>query len=293
MTKVEGRFLTAKEAWARLGVYGGDDGISGDIASEVYTKAASRMGQKLTCDIKTRGDAGVKFLARLYGPEVWFGDNNTMCDLPRTLSKFHTTVHLPESITDEEKLVDKAYALSLTDTNTPIVGKFVQKVLKHRPEKFEFKNFGRKWLPEEQPDKQYPNRPAEWMEDMAMAQLPEFSFGKFNDWVNSVSTLQELMTCPPMHPPILPRALPDTITVVDGDVVEQEVEMPPLIDDEEIDTSKEVTAATATPDLPAAPKFRARKKKEDRPSHAREGMPPQRAKPSSKVPPKKVKGKRK
>jgi len=293
MTKVDGRFLTPEEAWAKLGIYGGDDGMSADISSDVYTKAASMMGQKLTCETKQRGSAGIKFLARLYGPEVWFGDNNTMCDLPRTLSKFHTTVHLPKSITDEEKLVDKAYALSLTDTNTPVIGKFVQKVLKHKPEKFEFKNFGRKWLPEERPDKQYPDRPAEWKNDMAEKLMPEFSFGKFNDWINGASTLKELMTCPRMHPTVPPRKLPDTITVVNGDIVEDDEPMPPLVDDSDDDTSKEVVAQEAKPVLPAKTKFRARKKKEDRPSHAREGMPPKKAKIKFQVTPPPVKAKRK
>jgi len=272
-TKVDGKYLSVDEAWARLGIYGGDDGISRDINPVVYANAAKQVGQVLTSEEKTCGTVGVKFLARLYGPEVWKGDPSSMCDLPRTLSKLHTTVRLPDNITAEQKLIDKAHALSLTDAQTPVVGPYVAKVLEHKPGNFVFENYARKWMPEEDVNKQYPNTAGDWMMDVARDTMPEFAFGQFNDWVNGDVGLDDLMKCPRFHPSVEPKAPPGIITVVNGDVVkpaEPDEPMPMPIgtvpDELESKTSKSVRPTGPTPDIPAERKFRPRKKKKDRPS---------------------------
>jgi len=254
-TKTNGRFFTPREAWVRLGVYGGDDGLTADFDAGIYTTSATMVGQVLTCEVIPRGRTGIKFLARLYGPEVWFGNCNSMCDLPRTMSKFHTTVTLPATVRDVDKLIDKTYALSLTDANTPLVGPYAKQVLKHKPKKFVFKNHGRKWQAEIDPDVQYPNVYGDWMMDVAKAALPEFSFGQFNDWINGDRTLDELMHCPQFTPPVEAKPAKGGITIVNGDVVAEEA-----IDD--MDTSPPVKEAKAPP--AARKRSRARKPKKDR-----------------------------
>jgi len=268
--KTTNKFLGTKEAWGKLGIYGGDDGLSADISEKVYTAAAKAVGQVLTCEVTPRGETGVKFLARLYGPEVWHGNNSSMCDLPRTMSKFHTTVHLPESISAEDKLIDKAYALSLSDGNTPLVGNYVKAVLRHKPRKFKFQNYSRKWMVEQDVDQQYPNEPGDWMEDIARDALPEFSYGQFNDWVNGCSTLSDLMQCPGFQPAIEAKPLKmlegaPNITMVNGEVIDQ---LPPVLDEEPTPMQETPVPVVLDAAQPASSKkrFRPRKKKSERPN---------------------------
>jgi hypothetical protein len=110
MTTDRGAFVDPMTAYNRLGVYGGDDGLSPDLETRIYQKAASKMGLRLDIEPVARDEYGVKFLNRLYGPHVWYGDPNSMCDIKRALSKFHLTVSMPSKISNEEKLRDKAYA---------------------------------------------------------------------------------------------------------------------------------------------------------------------------------------
>jgi hypothetical protein len=66
-------YLTPTEAWARLGIYGGDDGLTANLDPKCHTAAAKKMGQVLTVDVKKRGEVYVSFLARIYSPFVWTG----------------------------------------------------------------------------------------------------------------------------------------------------------------------------------------------------------------------------
>jgi len=254
-TKVQNRYVNKFEAWNRLGIYGGDDGLTADVDDGLYATAAAMVGQHLTSETKHRGASGVKFLARLYGPEVWFGDMNSTCDIPRTLSKFHTTVALPKSVSDEEKLVDKAYALSLTDSNTPIVGPYVTRVMSKRPPNFKFRNYGRKWQFEQDVSKQYPNEYSDWMMDYAQKALPEFAFGQFNDWINGCVELRDLMQAPKFQPPVEPMAAKSDITIVDGDLVDM-----PVNAGTDVVKSPAPVAEVKPPRKPSRP----RKKKADR-----------------------------
>lgn len=255
-TKLNGRYMTSEEAWNKLGVYGGDDGLTADAEAKVYAESAKMVGQVLTSELKSRGTPGVKFLSRLYGPEVWFGDCNSTCDLPRTMSKFHTTVALPDNIKPIDKLIDKAYALSLTDANTPIVGPFVKKALKFKPKKFVFKNYSRKWQVDVDSTEQYPNKYSEWMNSYARTALPEFSMAQFNDWINDVEDADGLMAVPSFNSSVEAKPAKGDITIVDGDVVTGGAEAPVV--------SSPPTKKKAQ--LEARKRSRPRKPKKDRPS---------------------------
>jgi len=198
-----GVFFTADEAWDRLGIYGGDDGLTADLCPRVAEKAASVMGQKLKLEVVPRGHLGVQFLARRYGPDVWFGDSNSCCDILRQLSKFHLTVHLPSNITWEEKLADKAYSFYLTDRNTPIIGDFVRKVLTLYPLKSEdFRNLSDRWGIVTDEEIQYQNRRADWMQDLVVQQMATFDQRTFQEWLRRAdkSTIR--------HPPVCMDPLP-------------------------------------------------------------------------------------
>jgi hypothetical protein len=124
--------LKPAEAYAALGIYGGDDGLTA-IAhpsdAKKFTKAAEFYGHKLTIDIKRRGEPGVEFLARVFGPDVWNGKPDSICQIRRQLSKFHTSHAIQGMVSDKDKLIEKARAYYLMDRNTPFIGLYLRCVV--------------------------------------------------------------------------------------------------------------------------------------------------------------------
>jgi len=216
MTKVSGCYLNAQEAYSRLGIYGGDDGVSVDIDPDIYVKAAKRCGQDLTIEMVQRGNLGITFLSRFYSPDVWFGDLNSMCDLKRALMKFHVTVSLPSHIPAVAKMIDKAYAYWLADENTPIIGEFVSTVVKFRDDNMPFKNLSGIWNAQFEKDVQYPNFEAEWMLNVVVRDCPYFDVDKLANWLAGIKDVTELLLPPRMNPSPPPEA--KAAVVVDGDV---------------------------------------------------------------------------
>lgn len=196
MTKVNGKFMTPEEAYARLGLYGGDDGFTTDIDADVYVKAAALLGQKLVVEKIPKGQMGVKFLARIYGPDVWFDDPSSCCDIYRQLSKFHATVNLPSTVTPMMKLVEKARAFFLTDRNTPIIGEFVTHVVIHGAGMEETDHL-RIWSngSDCSLDDQYPNE-GEWMQAYVNDALPTFDWDAFKAWCDALPTSKAFLTPP-------------------------------------------------------------------------------------------------
>jgi len=200
MTKVNGRFLSADEAYSKLGLYGGDDGVTADVDPEKYVKAAKMVGQEIDVEGIKRGQPGVKFLARIYSPNVWFGDNTSCCDLYRQLSKFHTTVSLPPNVTPVEKLVEKARAYCLTDANTPVLGPLCVAIVSHQdalnmPDSDNL----RIWNSDVRLENQYPNAYGPWMVDYVNKSLPDFRHDLFYNWLKPISAgspMHEFLTPP-------------------------------------------------------------------------------------------------
>jgi hypothetical protein len=257
-------FYTPQCAWSKLGVYGGDDGITADIDGTVYTRAAAMLGQKLTCRPVVKGEPGLKFLARQYGPAVWFGDLRCVCDFARTLSKFHTTVSMPSNISELDKLKDKSFALWLTDRDSPVVGDFVSKVVSLMPEGYVFKNLARKWMISDDPDVQYISSNEDWALQLFVEALPNFNVEEFLCWLDRCKTIEDLR-----HPPILCDATPlsvpsDAIVVVDHDIVLPTEIMLPEPEPEPVAPQ---VCAQAPSQASNSKKFRNRKKKEDRPGY--------------------------
>lgn len=215
MKRVDGTYYGPADAWNALGIYGGDDGLTADIDVARYVKMAWNCGQKLEAEPVARGSMGVSFLSRVYGPDVWFGDANSCCSVYRTLSKFHVTTHLPGNITALAKLNDKAAALALTDYNTPIVGDFVQKAA-FKPSD-EFVNICGVWNVAAR-EVQYPNEPADWMQEYVNSQLPNFNQEKFLDFL-ATATTADLLELPCFTDRPEPKIKPGRV-LVDDDIVD-------------------------------------------------------------------------
>jgi len=189
--------LESDEAWAKLGVYGGDDGLTADVDPELYTRVCAKFGHVLEADKVIRGESGVTFLARLYSRHVWYGSPHSCADISRSLSKLHTCVNLDNSA--EDKLYEKAYALYLSDAATPIIGEFVTRAVElSRRDASEFKNIHKVWNANYSEDEQYPNENADgWMDEVVIQQrLDGFRLGDFRLWLAKCRSLKEMLKCP-------------------------------------------------------------------------------------------------
>lgn len=99
----------------------GDDTVVGDMPDHAICKAAKWIGHVIESDVYERGQSGVNFLARIYGPDLWTGSPNSCTDIMRALSKLHTTVAMDARFTPLDKLSQKLTSLWYTDENTPII----------------------------------------------------------------------------------------------------------------------------------------------------------------------------
>jgi len=198
----EGVDLTPEEAYALLGEYGGDDGITPDRDVAHYTATCASIGQVLEAEEVKKGDVGVDYLARLYGPEVWHGDPTSMCDVKRQLSKLHVTVSLPASVTPIQKLAEKLVGFSLSDHSTPIIGDLYARMCTVCPEVFpgQLGTLG-SWIAPyaahfDDIDEQYPNDYDSWMDDEVSRTLPTFDTDKFNRWLGKCKEADDFLRPP-------------------------------------------------------------------------------------------------
>lgn len=203
------------DAFSGLGIYGGDDGLTADVEQSSYVKAAKSVGQELTIETIKRGSFGIKFLARVYGPDVWTGDSSSCCDLMRQLSKIHATVSLPGNVTPIEKLSEKIRAFSLTDSETPVIGELCKRFISIRGALFASdKTLSmRTWLSKFDMTVQYPNGPAQWMHDYLDEMLPEFDLRRFRTWLAGCRRDEDFLNPPVCKAPVEPKV--DKLVVVD------------------------------------------------------------------------------
>jgi hypothetical protein len=219
MTLSNGSFLSKQAAWDALGIYGGDDGLSANLEPRIVVKAALNMGQVLVADKVMRGEFGVKFLARVYSPFIWYGDLNSCCDLPRQLSKFHATVSLPPTVTALTKLREKATSFYCTDRWTPVMGDMVNAIVDRyglSVDKEPSLSAIRRWGDDVDRENQYPNVRASWMFDYLDKAIPTFDYLLFRKWIDGCQVDGDYLS-PPLCaeiPPVITK-LP---VVVDDDI---------------------------------------------------------------------------
>lgn len=172
----------------RLGLYCGDDGITPDVNPNRFKAAAKWVGQQLEAEPIPRGQSGVKFLARYYSPEVWYGCPDSMCDVPRQLAKFHLSHHLPSNVTPLMKLVEKCRSYYLMDHYTPIIGQIATGVLCNAiddGEEFDPIDdpYGlRSWMSMVDVEDQYPQSVSPWMADLVDQLLPGVDWLSLDEW---------------------------------------------------------------------------------------------------------------
>jgi hypothetical protein len=217
-TRIDGEFLSPAQAWVKLGIYGGDDGITPDVDPKSQAKACASVGQKLTIKTSPRGSDTVTFLARLYGPGIWYGDTNSMCDVHRQLSKLHVTGSLPPEVSPFLKLSEKLSGYYLSDKNTPLIGElcvaFVDK-FGTSPLTHGLANY----FATHPEGVQFPNDDSGWMGAKVYEQMPEFDFGLFRDWLVKCRHDPTLFLSPPVCVP-LPVEVPEVKrpVVINGEV---------------------------------------------------------------------------
>lgn len=119
-----------EEAYALLGVYGGDDGLAATPNPDALITCAKELGLSLDLSVveppadgitvPTSPAGYVDFLARVFSPRVWYGSPDNCCDFTRTVSKFWD---VDASCRNKfERLWEKSYAMVQNDARTPILG---------------------------------------------------------------------------------------------------------------------------------------------------------------------------
>jgi len=236
-------YVQADEAWENLtekAQFAGDDGVSGDIEVAMLEAAANKMGFILKALRVAKGQAGVEFLGRKFMSTVWWGDPNSMCDLPRQLSKFHTTVTL-QGVTEVEKLLEKCRSYALTDGNTPVIGPFCKAVLAAHGAEVEMTEATRsmrRWGSDIPLEVQYPNEFCDEFNHIAETSLAPycFDFAAFQKWLDQPKQLADYL-----RPPTLSETKAQTYTgrVVVGPTGAEEVLGPEVAPKEhDLDESK-------------------------------------------------------
>jgi len=222
--------LPGQEAYDKLGVYGGDDGITGDVDEQVFTRVAADFGHVIEIENVPVGKPGISFLSRMYSRDVWFGDVNSMCDLKRMLSKLHLSQPLDPKVTPHMKLGQKINNLFYTDLYTPIIGDIV-KVVKTRYSEIvptadraaeqDMRPLASYNFLTYEESEQYPNSRDDWMFDLAEQQLPGFRWTLMDSWIDNLlneriskATRMNILLSPPLCYEEEPRP---TFSVAFGD----------------------------------------------------------------------------
>jgi len=180
-------------SWKRLGIYGGDDGLTANISRESYIAAAEAVGQEITIKEVLRGVRGVQFLARVYSPFIWEGELSSMGGPKRQLGKFHVTHN--NDFTNEQVFAAKIRSFSLTDWNSPVFNTFLARASELITEEKVIPQLSR-WIDKFPREQQYPNEHHEWMYEQLIEEIPSFNLGAFTVCVAQCTTIAQLMNMP-------------------------------------------------------------------------------------------------
>lgn len=223
---ITGTFYDADQAWHRLEhgfIAGGDDGLTAD-APTTLIKAASLLGHVLEVKTHQRGNSGVMFLARVFGPDVWTGDPRSICDLHRQLSKFHTTPNLPDNVTPAQKLYAKALSFYHTDHDTPIIGEWCKRIIETAAAEGVTKvtsvNIVDRWWDNYDQSVQFPNG-GEWTLAQALSgEMAFFNYDLFKRWLERIDEAPSMykLLRPPLFVPVVNEP-PKEDAVISGELV--------------------------------------------------------------------------
>jgi len=121
--------LKKQHAWKRLGLYGGDDGVTFDIDVEMYMAVAKDLGLILKCKQAERGQS-FNFLARQYYACSWENHGCSLSNPTRLLGKAHLSSQAILFNDPNIMLVLKATSFMLNDNSSPIIRTWAETILR-------------------------------------------------------------------------------------------------------------------------------------------------------------------
>jgi len=214
-TVVDGQKCTPEMAWARLGIYGGDDSLEGAVNPEALKKSAEMMGQDYTIEMVQYGQRGVNFLNRWFGPDVWTGDYNSMANPKRLLSKLWIgPTTLPNPL---ERFAERISGYYRMDRNSPVIGKIC--IVAHELLGERVEGALMPWDGKHSLESNWPNEDSGWMMDQFVQDIPEFDFDRFEDWIGQIWYERDagLLLRAPLCTPAVGSVLTSKVVCVAGD----------------------------------------------------------------------------
>jgi len=176
------------EAYSKLGVYSGDDGITADVSAAACAQAAEIMGFIIKSEIS---ETNIPYLGRIFYDPI-HGSPSSIQDPMRTLGKLATTLVDTDTVTAHESMLLKAMCLQVTDRNSDFFGEWSKKMLedagKQQTQALNSKLLGFQNLHPYfaitglKTNTTFVNHKGDF-EDLFETQMPGFDWCKFNAWV--------------------------------------------------------------------------------------------------------------
>lgn len=178
-TTVNGAKKSPPEAWAALGVYGGDDSLEGEVDADALGRSAKLMGQEYEIEVVRRGDIGVNFLNRQFGPDVWNGDPNSMANPARLLTKLWVgPAHLAQPLVRFGERLSGYYRM---DRNSPVIGPITE--VSHELLGEQVDGVLMPWDGQYSAEVNWPNEDSGWMQNLFDQFVPDFDHDRFRSWI--------------------------------------------------------------------------------------------------------------
>jgi len=140
------------------------------------------MGQDYEIEVVYEGQMGVNFLNRYYSKDVFYGDENSMANPKRLLSKLFIG---PANLRDPlERFAERASGYYRMDQNSPVIGpitRVAHKLLGDRTEGLLMPWDGKHSL-----ESNWPNQDSGWMYDWFNHCIPDFDHTRFAVWLVQV-----------------------------------------------------------------------------------------------------------
>jgi len=223
-----GQVHTPDEAWAKLGVYGGDDSLEGEVDPEELRKAAEIFGQDYKIKVIKRGDIGVEFLNRQFGPNVWTGEPDSLANPSRLLSKLWVgPAVLPHPL---ERFAERCSGYYRMDRNSPVIGEIVRIAHKLLGERAD--GVLMPWAGRIEADSNWPNQDSGWFIDVFNASIPDFDFDRFQEWIWSIEYTKnaQLLLAAPLCTSAKPDPEPSSTCVLGDQIVHVEEKASPSVE---------------------------------------------------------------
>jgi hypothetical protein len=248
--------LSYEQAWTKIEegcLAGGDDLVAADLESRNVLSAAAKLGLVMKPNFVDRMQNGVNFLARYYGPNVWFGDPNSCTDIPRAISKIHVTTSI-DSVTPLAKFTIKIMSLAATDRQTPIIFELANHCAKWNLTETTLRKMSDlhyaeahkaigSWWSQFSPVDQYKNIFEDWMVDHLEKGLPDFNYTYFINAVEDLKRPEDVLALPLCDASTL---LESEITSVNGDAAPKAETAPAKDMRENVTHAKALFSANAT-----------------------------------------------